>query len=165
MSVTYQIVGETTFMYLYGRGNLFKCIASIDTKDLELVKQKRSWSAFKSGKHFRVVSSDQVILHNWILGGDKKIIHKDKRTLHNRRCNLVKTENVLQESKQRRTSGVSKYRGVSFNLHTGKWQSQITFRKKVKHLGYYKEEVLAAHAYNEAAILVYGQNAVLNKLS
>lgn len=56
----------------------------------------------------------------------------------------------------------SKYKGVTWRNHAKRWTSQIVFDKKLKHLGYFKDETEAAKAYAEKAIEYYGEFANLN---
>ena len=64
----------------------------------------------------------------------------------------------------KRTKGSSKFKGVSWFKRTEKWKAQIQYRKKVIHLGYFKDEIDAAKAYNAKAIELFGEYACLNKI-
>jgi len=57
----------------------------------------------------------------------------------------------------------SPYRGVSFHSCTQRWRSRIKHGSKSEHLGYFCSDVEAAHAYNEAAKKIHGNNAQLNE--
>ncbi|MCI0501747.1 MAG: GIY-YIG nuclease family protein, partial [Epsilonproteobacteria bacterium] len=56
----------------------------------------------------------------------------------------------------------SSYRGVSFDNDKGLWLAGIDFDKKHYHLGFFKDEICAAIAYNEASLELCGYNAKLN---
>lgn len=55
-----------------------------------------------------------------------------------------------------------KYKGVSFNLNSGKWTAQITVNGVKRHLGSYATEQDAALAYDNAAITSFGSFAFTN---
>jgi group I intron endonuclease len=59
----------------------------------------------------------------------------------------------------------SKYRGVSLSKAINKWVAYIDFNKEHFHIGSFDNELLAAIAYNEAAIEFYGFNAILNLIT
>lgn len=69
-----------------------------------------------------------------------------------------------QGNKTKRTSS-SKYVGVSWNKRLSKWQSYITIDKKRRHLGFFKEEIYAAQAYDEAAFLHFSKSPNCNRSS
>lgn len=56
----------------------------------------------------------------------------------------------------------SKYRGVVWNKRGKSWQVSVFSSGKQVHVGYFKDEVEAAKAYNEAAKTYYGTRAKLN---
>lgn len=94
--------------------------------------------------------------------------HINGNRLDNRRSNL----RVVTKSQNQRNAiarkGTSKYKGVSFHKtkrhKTGYWIARIQVDGKVNRLGYFKSEVDAAKAYNEAAIKHYGIYAKLNEV-
>lgn len=57
----------------------------------------------------------------------------------------------------------SKYRGVSWCKVTKKYRADISVNNKTVYIGVYKNEEEAALAYNEAAKLMHGSKAVLNR--
>ncbi|TPX44902.1 hypothetical protein SeMB42_g02787 [Synchytrium endobioticum] len=56
----------------------------------------------------------------------------------------------------------SKYRGVS--LRNGKWVARITENGSQKYLGYYSTEREAGLSYNQAALRIHGEAAILNEI-
>lgn len=73
--------------------------------------------------------------------------HKDNDRSNNRADNLKLITQRENTSKDRK--GVSKYTGVSFHKKNNKWQSSIRIDGKLKHLGYFEEEIDASTAYQK----------------
>jgi len=59
----------------------------------------------------------------------------------------------------------SKFVGVSFRKDNNSWTAQAFFENEKQYLGCFPTEILAAIAYNEAAIEFHGSNAKLNIIS
>lgn len=71
----------------------------------------------------------------------------------------------MQATNKRRlktTSTASRFFGVVWRKDTKKWQAQITVAGKRRHLGAFKSEEAAAHAYDAVAREHYGKYAQLN---
>jgi len=105
--------------------------------------------------------------------------HKDHDGLNNQRFNL-RICTASQNAKNRRPFGTSKYLGVSLHISTAKqtnkngelviyksrprWVAHIKTENGYKHLGLFDNEIDAAKAYDEAAIIHHGEFANLNIL-
>lgn len=85
-----------------------------------------------------------------------------------RKAIKIRRENPKFQCSQRfKIKGISEYRGVTrfcSNSIYIYWQSRISINKKCIYLGTFKKEKLAAIAYNAAARLVYGDEAILNEV-
>lgn len=88
--------------------------------------------------------------------------HIDGNKLNNTRANLRTTTRSQNNANQRKTRGTSKYKGVHWHEHTGKWKAEIKMNGKAKHLGLFDSEEEAAQAYNNAAELRFGSYAKTN---
>jgi hypothetical protein len=91
--------------------------------------------------------------------------HIDGNKLNNNLTNLRITDYYGNARSSRKTKKItsSVYKGVY--LHKcGKWCAQLTYNKKVIYLGLFENEINAAIAYNNAALIYYGEFAVLNEL-
>ena len=107
-------------------------------------------------------------LHRIIIGALKgeRVDHINGNGLDNRRSNLRvcdASQNGRNSLKRKKTS-TSKYKGVFFNPFYKKWQSTLWIGeiKRSKHLGYFKNEIDAAKAWDAAATKYHGSFARLN---
>lgn len=82
--------------------------------------------------------------------GFKIIIdHIDNNKLNNNVSNL-QLISVRENTSKDRKNKTSKYTGVSWYKITNKWKSSIRINGKVKHLGYFENELDASNAYQSA---------------
>ena len=58
--------------------------------------------------------------------------------------------------------GTSRYKGVCWHKHAGKWVARITHNGKPIYIGLFTNEVEAAKAYDEAARRLFGEYARCN---
>ena len=86
----------------------------------------------------------------------------------------MKGKNHTDETKEKISSTLigyknpncsSRYLGVMYEERYKKWRARIYINKKKIHLGYFKYEIEAAMAYNDAALEFYGWKAKLNEIS
>lgn len=61
-----------------------------------------------------------------------------------------------------RKVGSSKYKGVGFDNNRGKWRAQLKYNGVVYLNARFETEEAAAKAYDEVALKVFGQDAILN---
>lgn len=90
--------------------------------------------------------------------------HKNRNGLDNRRENLRKAalwqQNCNRGLPRNNTSG---YKGVyASRCRYSPWQARIGYKGKSISLGYYETKLLAAKAYDKAALEYHGEFAVLN---
>lgn len=107
-----------------------------------------------------------IWMHRFILNAPKGIDvdHKDRNGLNNTRENLrlcTKREN-MRNTVRTQASKTSRYHGVSYYKSTGKWKAQIKTTEKKVSLGYFLNEIDAAHAFDRAAAHHFGEFAVIN---
>lgn len=58
------------------------------------------------------------------------------------------------------------YKGVSWDKKVGKWHVDLVVEGHHMHLGYFDDELKAAHVYNEMAVQYWGGDlTVLNTLN
>ena len=123
----------------------------------------------KSGLHFTFFGRD-LLCHRvaWFLYyGDWPetfIDHKNGCPEDNRLLNLRLADRKQNGANRKKTKNPksSKYLGVCFAKHTGKWQAAIATPRR--YLGQFSSETEAALAYNKAALEMYGEFAKLNEI-
>ena len=158
---------------LCGRREKF---ALVSDEDYEVLS-KYKWYYRKSKGIHDGYAYMMVPMHRMVLGiGDFDERHTDHRngdSLDNQRDNLriaTSEQNARNRSKivRKATPSSSRYKGVRYHRKTynlrKRWQAQIYVNGRNISLGYYLTENEAAQAYNEAAILHYGEFAHLNKV-
>lgn len=141
---------------------------------------KFKWFAIKSQKNKRCYftagrqsskllgKQQHILLHREILNAPTGMMvdHINGNTLDNRKSNLRLCTNAENQRNRKKTIGtISQYKGVSWNKRKKKWQVQICYNRKCKHLGYFLDEKEAALRYNKEAIKLYGEFAKLNEWS
>lgn len=165
-NVSFDLEDGTTVVFLT-QGT--RCI--VDTDEWKNLKDF-SWYA-GGHKHRRYVTSQKTVagkrtvyyMHRMITGCPDGLMvdHINHDTLDNRKQNLrVCTNQENQFNKKAKVTAKTNYKGVYFFRRTSRWYAQICLNGKNKHLGYYKTELEAAVAYNNAANRHYGAFSYLN---
>lgn len=95
--------------------------------------------------------------------------HANHNTSDNRKRNLRVCSPAQNMQNVRRTRAISPYRGISehqYSRRGGKmsrpWRAAINANGRVHHLGEYATPEEAARAYDEAAMRLHGEFAILN---
>lgn len=148
-------------------------VAIVDAADYEWLS-KHAWRLNRGdGGNFYAVrtarnrnNKNQLVrMHREIINAKphELVDHVNGNGLDNRRVNLriaTRTQNAMNKSSLANTS--SQYKGVSWKKEMGRWVAQITSKKRRLHIGYFADEVAAAHAYDRIARQLYGEFARLN---
>lgn len=130
------------------------------------------WGLDSKGYVFRSVGpkgkQKKIFLHR-VVNQTPCGVHTDHRNgfpIDNTRRNLrnatVKT-NGANRSKSKDYC-TSKFKGVTWQKRDNRWKATITVSGNQIHLGLFKEEILAAEAYNAAALKHFGEFARLNEI-
>lgn len=96
----------------------------------------------------------------------KCVDHIDHNKLNNCIDNLrwsTYSENSMNRVKSKNRTSI--YKGVSFHKPSKKWLCHIALNNKIIHVGLFDTEIEGAQAYNEKAKELFGEYALLNKLS
>jgi hypothetical protein len=148
--------------------------AKVDPCDYERLR-KYEWLAKKGKNSFyaqkRVPAGTPgkeklVYMHQMLIQvPDGKVVdHVNHEGMDNRRINLraATYSQNLYNRKKRSGATQSKYKGIYWRKKVRKWQASIKYNKKRIELGYYRDEIEAAKAYDLAAIKYHGEFACLN---
>jgi hypothetical protein len=148
-------------------------VALVDAEDYEWLNQWK-WSTYKHRNTFyaarNIYGQGQKIkikMHRLVLGlkeGDGNICdHRNRNGIDNRRGNLrIVTIGLNNYNCKQYVSNTSGYRGVSWRKGINKWSVRIDKEGITKFCGCYRNLEQAALEYDKAAILLYGENAILN---
>jgi hypothetical protein len=147
--------------------------AIVDPEDFERLN-KHKWYASKWGNTFYAVrcagprnKTKYIRMHREIMRPPDHLVidHINHKGLDNRKANLrnaTRAQNNYNRVAIKRKGATSKYKGVAWKKEKKKWRAHIYFNGEGIFLGYFKDEIQAAKAYDKAAKKYYGQFAYLN---
>jgi len=147
--------------------------AIVDPEDFERLN-KHKWHAVKNGNTFYAIrcfgpakKTTYIRMHREIINPPDHLVvdHINHNGLDNRKANIrpaTRAQNNYNRLIVKRKGLSSKYKGVAWKKEKKKWRAQMHFNGKLIFLGYFKEEIKAAKAYDKAAKKHYGQFACLN---
>ena len=107
----------------------------------------------------------QAAMHRYIMNPPDGMIvdHIDHNGLNNTKRNLrVCTHRQNMWNVRPKMKWTSKYKGVSYVKARKKYSAILEFKGKKHYIGYYKDEVEAAKAYDKKAKQLFGEFAYLN---
>ena len=91
--------------------------------------------------------------------------HRNRNGLDNRRGNLrACTRAQNNANRPKRPGCTSRFKGVSWDNHEGRWRATIKLNGPQVQLGQFDDERDAARAYNAAATKHFGEFALLNDI-
>jgi len=166
------LVGDEEMRYIQLTQGQFATVD--DDKYDELVKHKWHTSHGYACRHAtkkerKAGSSACVRMSRYVLGvsGAELCDHINRNKLDNRIENLrTATKSQNGANRTNPINNTSGYRGVRKKTWpggwTGKWIAQIRVQSKHKHIGVFNTKEEAATAYNNMAVKMFGEYAVLN---
>jgi hypothetical protein len=107
-------------------------------------------------------------LHRLILGVTGETVyvdHADRNPLNNLRSNLRTCTNSQNQANRSTFKSNRKFKGVYYRPTKKAWVAEITCNGVRHYLGFFKCEIRAAMAYNAKALALFGEFALLNKIS
>ena len=149
-------------------------VAIVDDDDYpELMKFKWCAAWFPDSRSFRAIRgaslpsgrSQVILMHRDIMGAapGQDVDHANHDPLDNRKANLrICTRSQNSANRRKRSHCSSPYKGVSWRARGRKWQARIHGPEGGTHLGYFKDPIDAARAYDQAARERWGEFAYTN---
>ena len=140
----------------------------VDDEDFDLLI-KKSWSLNGQGYPVAWHQGKTKKAHRLIIETQNGLVtdHINGNKLDNRKSNLrlVTQSQNCQNQSIRKSKKTSKFKGVCWHKNNKTWTAYITGTpSKIKHLGSFKSEQVAAEAYNKAARILFKENARLNQI-
>ncbi len=139
--------------------------ALVDAADYEWLS-RYGWrsSGGTEGYARTTIAGKNVFMHRLIMNPPpgRVVDHVNANRWDNRRDNLRVCTQAENLRNRRSFRGNSRFKGVHWNERVGKWVASICLNRKLIHLGYFDDEVEAAHAYDRKARELFGPFAYLN---
>lgn len=146
--------------------------ALVDDTDFEQVS-KHKWFCHHIGGNFyaeRMIPKSEnsgkrtyQSMHQFLFPSSLQIDHEDGNGLNNQRYNLRDASNPQNgANRKKQKSTVSKFKGVSWENPRECWRAELTVEGCRVFLGRYESEEDAAHVYDYAAKINFGEFARLN---
>lgn len=150
-------------IYLSGRKQTGK-YTLVENNDYEELS-KYKWH-YNGGYAARTENGRVIFMHRIINNTPDNFLtdHINRNRLDNRRCNLrtcTNSQNRMNSIKHNDKSTV--YKGVTFHREH-RWLARISLNGKIIYLGVFNTPEEGALAYNNKAIEIFGEFAVLNTL-
>jgi hypothetical protein len=155
---------ETSRRILLADGRRF---AIVDEQDYDrLTRHKWSASGNSDNPHAQRYEAGKLLrMHRQIIDIPPGYVcdHINHNRLDNRRCNL-RPATIPQNAWNAlpRSDGVSRYKGVSWDSRSKRWQATICHLGRIIYIGQYLFEEDAAIAYDDMALKLFGEFAALN---
>jgi hypothetical protein len=134
--------------------------AYVDAADYEWLSRWK-WYMVSGGYAARSGKGGQTYMHRQIMQPPKGMVvdHHDGNKANNCRLNLrVCTQQENRRNNRKRRDGRSRFKGVYRRKHGGV-SAQFWFEGRTYWLGYFPDEILAARAYDRAAVEAGGEFA------
>lgn len=148
-------------------------IALVDDEDYNAIS-RHSWHAINvksypvaarktkketNGKRRVILMSREIMIPS----PNMIVDHINHNTLDNRKCNLrVCTQSQNMQNRIKHESKTSKYKGVSWDKKSEKWRTTIKVNDKIRYLGLFNREDIAADLYDIYAKKFFGEFALIN---
>ena len=161
----YTVINGVCEVALTDRKLNILAITLVDLMDIEKVLKYR-WYLGPSG--YAQNKNKRIRLHRYIMGlaDDSLVIdHINHDKLDNRKSNLrICTHSENHAARRIQSNNTSGYKGVTYDKARSKYEVQIKFNGKKYFVGRFRNIIDAALAYNEKALELHGDFAVLNNI-
>lgn len=141
-------------------------VVLVDDDDFEYLNQFK-WRFFVKGyarrnSPFLLGKRTVILMHREIMQtpADKQTDHINLDGLDNRRANLrICTPSENKQNMEAQSNNKSGFKGVDWVERDGKWRASIRVNGKRIYLGHFDDPVVAACAYDAAAVKYFGEFA------
>ena len=157
-----KIKGDDCFIQLYNKKGKEIAVTVVDANDFDLVK-KYKWFRTHGKYVATTIENKKVYLSRYLMNppDEVEIDHKDRNPLNNRRSNLR-----IATSSQNKINLIRKnpsgFRGIYWNKDNLNWRARIQYKHSTHEIGSFSNKEDAARAYNEHAVKLHGEFAILN---
>jgi hypothetical protein len=141
--------------------------AIVDAADFEWLSQHKWYYCVTAGGAYaaRRCKGTNLLMHRVIMQTPKGMVvdHINHNGVDNRRANMrncTTRQNVWNSKPEK--GGTSPYKGVCWSKAMRQWEATITVHGKRIYIGFFDDEIEAAHAYDRAARRHFGPYAYLN---
>lgn len=148
----------------------------VSTEDLTLLQQYTWWlhRSDRNGHSYaytlkpfwcpvlNIRRRRKIYMHRLITNCPNTLVvdHRDRKTLNNQRSNLRVTSYALNNCNRYLDDNFLGYRGVS--KHNKKYRARLQYEGDRVHIGYFDTLLEAAQAYDQKALEIFGEFALLN---
>lgn len=124
--------------------------AIVDDEDYELVTQFK-WHTMANSHSHHVYAATKLRMHRLIVKPPPgyMVDHINGDTLDNRRCNLRICTNAQNQQNTGSRGGTSQYKGVSFQVKSGRWMAAFQYDGVRYYCGMWETEEDAARAVDK----------------
>jgi len=159
--------GDDCVIYIYNRNCKKIAETVIDIDDFQIVKDFK-WCLGAYGYVCSGSGGRKKILSRYLMEpipDGLEIDHADRDILNNRRSTNLRYASISDnKANSFRSDNTSGYKGVIFNKRLGKWSAAVQRHRTPYFLGLFISKEDAALAYNQKALELFGEFAVLNEL-
>jgi hypothetical protein len=142
-------------------------VAMVDDWNLEWLSQY-SWSAYKARNMWYAMTGRNTLMHRLVVEKlcgriTGKVDHQNSDGLNNFESNLrIATNSQNAANTGKYNTNTSGFKGVFWYARNRKWHAEIAVNGRRRYLGGFDSKILAAKAYDEAAVAYFGKFAGLN---
>jgi HNH endonuclease len=147
-------------------------VALIDDEDYDRISRYNWMASNEHGVWYAVAKIKKngiwtnLKMHRFLMSAkeDEIVDHRDHDGLNNQKANLRRCTQSQNLSNQRKTRGISKYKGLYFRKECNLWYAGAKSGNIRLRRGGFSSEEAAALAYNEIARELHGEFACLNEV-
>ena len=158
MEIYNDIIGYEGLYQVSNLGNI-KSLKYGKEKKLKLSLSKKGYLRFNLCKDNNIerIMVHQIVAESFLNHkrcGFKLVINHIDFNKTNNNVNNLEIVTSRENTNRKHIKSSSRYTGVYWYKATNKWRSQIVIDRKVKHLGYFEDELQASEAYQKELLKI-----------